>query len=192
MYYHEKSLVLCKLDYSSGIIVIEMVLVIELTRILNHTVMQTLIRYLAFIDRLNQRDDLISRAHYVSATLAPRFLFRRLITLYHNRSLMPQNLADHRQFIENMIIFVIVRTNCYQSQQSKNLMEIPWIIGSFSINLLATLLTGYVPKRSLIQHCSERVRQHIQHFSDHHDERSPYDLAWEELHHRYKANPKPV
>ena len=29
--------------------------------------MQTLIRYLAFIDRLNQRDDLISRAHYVSA-----------------------------------------------------------------------------------------------------------------------------
>ena len=62
MYYHEKSLVLCELDYSSGIIVIEMVLVIELTRILNHTVMQTLIRYLAFIDRLNQRDNLISRA----------------------------------------------------------------------------------------------------------------------------------
>ena len=34
----------------------------------------------------------------------------------------------------------------------------------------------------LMQHCSERVRQHIQHFSDLHDGRSPYDLAWEELH----------
>ena len=37
----------------------------------------------------------------------------------------------------------------------------------------------------LMQHCSERVRQHIQHFSDLHDGRSPYDLAWEELHCRY-------
>ena len=64
-------------------------------------------------------------------------------------------------------------------------MEIPWIIGRFSIDLLATLLTGYHPKRSLMQHCSERVHQHIQHFSDLYDERSPYDLAWEELHRRY-------
>ena len=40
-------------------------------------------------------------------------------------------------------------------------------------------------QKKLIQHCSERVRQHIQHFSDPHDERSPYDLAWEELHRRY-------
>ena len=37
----------------------------------------------------------------------------------------------------------------------------------------------------LMRHCSERVRQHIQHFSDLHDGRSPYDLAWEELHRRY-------
>ena len=36
-----------------------------------------------------------------------------------------------------------------------------------------------------MQHCSERARQHIQHFSDLHDGRSPYDLALEELHRRY-------
>ena len=37
----------------------------------------------------------------------------------------------------------------------------------------------------LMQLCSERVRQHIQHFLDLHDGRSPYDLAWDELHRRY-------
>ena len=49
---------------------------------------------------------------------------------------------------DDIIIFVIVQTNCYQSQQSKNLMEIPWIIRRFSIDLLATLLTDYLPKRN--------------------------------------------
>ena len=46
---------------------IEMVSVIEFTRIYHHAVMQTLLNfvkiYLAFIDRLRHRDDLISRTH---------------------------------------------------------------------------------------------------------------------------------
>ena len=53
--------------YSYRIKLIEMVLVIEFTRIYHHAVMQTLLNfvkiYLAFIDRLSDRDDLISRAH---------------------------------------------------------------------------------------------------------------------------------
>ena len=53
--------------YSYRINLIEMVLVIDFTRIYHHAVMQTLLNfvkiYLAFIDRLRHRDDLISRAH---------------------------------------------------------------------------------------------------------------------------------
>ena len=36
-----------------------------------------------------------------------------------------------------------------------------------------------------MQLCSQRVSQHIQHFSDLHDRRLPYNLAWEELHRRH-------
>ena len=50
--------------YSYRINLIEMVSVIEFTRIYHHAVMQTLLNfvkiYLAFIDRLRHRDDLIS------------------------------------------------------------------------------------------------------------------------------------
>ena len=53
--------------YSYRINLIEMVSVIEFTRIYHHAVIQTLLNfvkiYLAFIDRLSDRDDLISRAH---------------------------------------------------------------------------------------------------------------------------------
>ena len=53
--------------YSYRIKLIEMVSVIEFTRIYHHAVMQTLLNvvkiYLAFIDRLSHCDDLISRAH---------------------------------------------------------------------------------------------------------------------------------
>ena len=53
--------------YSYRINSIEMVLVIDFTRIYHHAVMQTLLNfvkiYLAFIDRLRHRDDLISLAH---------------------------------------------------------------------------------------------------------------------------------
>ena len=53
--------------YSYRINLIEMVLVIEFTRIYHHAVMQTLLNvvkiYLAFIDRLRHRDNLISGAH---------------------------------------------------------------------------------------------------------------------------------
>ena len=53
--------------YSYRINLIEMVSVIEFTRIYHHAVMQTLLNfvkiYLAFIDRLSDRDDFISRAH---------------------------------------------------------------------------------------------------------------------------------
>ena len=46
---------------------IALVLVIEFARIYHHAVMQTLLNvvkiYLAFIDRLRHRDDLISRTH---------------------------------------------------------------------------------------------------------------------------------
>ena len=49
------------------IYLIEMVSVIEFTRIYHHAVMQTLLNvvkiYLAFIDRMRHCDDLISRAH---------------------------------------------------------------------------------------------------------------------------------
>ena len=52
---------------SNRINLIEMVLVMEFTRIYHHAVMQTLLNfvkiYLAFIDRLRHRDDLISLAH---------------------------------------------------------------------------------------------------------------------------------
>ena len=53
--------------YSYRIKLIEMVSVIEFTCIYHHAVMQTLLNfvkiYLAFIDRLSDRDDLVSRAH---------------------------------------------------------------------------------------------------------------------------------
>ena len=53
--------------YSYRINLIEMVLVIDFTRIYHHAVMQTLLNfvkiYLAFIDRVSHSDDLISRAH---------------------------------------------------------------------------------------------------------------------------------
>ena len=53
--------------YSYRINLIEMVSVIEFTRIYHHAVMQTLLNvvkiYLAFIDRLRHCDDLISGAH---------------------------------------------------------------------------------------------------------------------------------
>ena len=53
--------------YSYRITLIEMVSVIEFTRIYHHAVMQTLLNfvkiYLAFIDRVSHDDDLISRAH---------------------------------------------------------------------------------------------------------------------------------
>ena len=53
--------------YSSKINLIEMVLVIEFTRNYHHAVMQTLLNfvkiYLAFIDRVRHRNDLISLAH---------------------------------------------------------------------------------------------------------------------------------
>ena len=53
--------------YYYKINLIEMVLVIEFTCICHHAVMQTLLNvvkiYLAFIDRLRHRDDLISRTH---------------------------------------------------------------------------------------------------------------------------------
>ena len=53
--------------YYYKINLIEMVLVNEFTRIYHHAVMQTLLNvvkiYLAFIDRLRHRDDLISRTH---------------------------------------------------------------------------------------------------------------------------------
>ena len=53
--------------YSYRINLIEMVSVIEFACIYHHAVMQTLLNfvkiYLAFIDRLRHRDDLISRAH---------------------------------------------------------------------------------------------------------------------------------
>ena len=53
--------------YSYRINLIEMVSVIEFTRIYHHAVMQTLLNvvkiYLAFIDRLRHRDNLISGAH---------------------------------------------------------------------------------------------------------------------------------
>ena len=57
----------CFCGYSYRINLIEMVSVIEFTRIYHHAVIQTLLNfvkiYLAFIDRLSHRDDLISRAH---------------------------------------------------------------------------------------------------------------------------------
>ena len=58
----------CALNaYSYRINGIEMVLVIEFTRIYYHAVMQTLVSFeklcLAFIDRLSHRDDLISWIH---------------------------------------------------------------------------------------------------------------------------------
>ena len=53
--------------YSYRINLIEMVLVIEFTRIYHHAVMQTLLKfvkiYLVFIDRVSHHDDLISWAH---------------------------------------------------------------------------------------------------------------------------------
>ena len=53
--------------YSYGVNLIEMVSVIEFTRIYHHAVMQTLLNfvkiYLAFIDRLRHRDNLIFRTH---------------------------------------------------------------------------------------------------------------------------------
>ena len=53
--------------YSYRINLIQMVSVIEFTRIYHHAVMQTLLNfvkiYLAFIDRLRHRDNLISRTH---------------------------------------------------------------------------------------------------------------------------------
>ena len=53
--------------YSYRINLIEMVSVIEFTRIYHHAVMQTLLNfvklYIAFIDRVNHYDDLISQAH---------------------------------------------------------------------------------------------------------------------------------
>ena len=53
--------------YSYRINLIEMVSVIEFTRIYHHAVMQTLLNfvkiYLAFIDRVSHDDDLIFRAH---------------------------------------------------------------------------------------------------------------------------------
>ena len=46
---------------------IEMISFIEFTRIYHHAVMQTLLNfvkiYLAFIDKLSHREDLISQAH---------------------------------------------------------------------------------------------------------------------------------
>ena len=55
----------CACSYRINLI--EMVLVIEFTRIYHHVVMQTLLKfvkiYLAFIDRLRHRDILISRTH---------------------------------------------------------------------------------------------------------------------------------
>ena len=53
--------------YSYRINLIQMISVIEYTRIYHHAVMQTLLSfvkiYLAFIDRLSHRDDLISRPY---------------------------------------------------------------------------------------------------------------------------------
>ena len=53
--------------YSYRINLIEMISVIEFTRIYHHAVMQTLLNfvkvYLAFIDKLSHREDLISQAH---------------------------------------------------------------------------------------------------------------------------------
>ena len=53
--------------YTYKINLIEMVSVIEFACIYHHAVMQTLLNfvkiYLAFIDRLKHRDDLISQAH---------------------------------------------------------------------------------------------------------------------------------
>ena len=53
--------------YSNKITLIEMVSVIEFTRIYHHAVMQTLLNfvkiYLAFIDRVRHRDNLIFLAH---------------------------------------------------------------------------------------------------------------------------------
>ena len=53
--------------YSYRINLIEMVSVIEFTRIYHHAVMQTLLNfvkiYLAFVDSLRHRDDFISWAH---------------------------------------------------------------------------------------------------------------------------------
>ena len=37
----------------------------------------------------------------------------------------------------------------------------------------------------LLQHCFSYVCQHIQHFTDIHDGRSAYDMAWQELKQRY-------
>ena len=55
----------CSCSYRINLI--EMVSVIEFTRIYHHAVMQTLLNvvkiYLAFIDRVRHRDDLISRTH---------------------------------------------------------------------------------------------------------------------------------
>ena len=60
-------MVLCALAYFYKIIVSEMVLVIEFTSFYIHAVMHTLVSfvviYLAFMDRLNHGNDLISRAH---------------------------------------------------------------------------------------------------------------------------------
>ena len=53
--------------YSYRINLIEMISVIDFTRIYHHAVMQTLLNfvkvYLAFMDRLSHREDLISQAH---------------------------------------------------------------------------------------------------------------------------------
>ena len=53
--------------YSYRINLIEMISFIEFTRIYHHAVMQTLLNfvkiYLAFIDKLSHREDLISQAH---------------------------------------------------------------------------------------------------------------------------------
>ena len=53
--------------YSYRINLIEMISVIDFTRIYHHAVMQTLLNfvkvYLAFIDKLSHREDLISQAH---------------------------------------------------------------------------------------------------------------------------------
>ena len=59
--------------FSYRINVIEMVSVIEFTRIYHHAVMQTLLNFvkihLAFIDRWSHHDNLISQAHQMSARI---------------------------------------------------------------------------------------------------------------------------